>query len=226
MSKLTIEQMAEFFRQQEAGRVTRENFQIYLESLRPVATLGSDEDQLLSWKAFYLKVFGIKLDLAGLELPATRVGFDRLVVVAEDLAINSALQACRDHFSVYSCWDNLDKEVSRNDRSPSKTYVIRLRDRIEADEEFADVSANQLKERGVKGITLLERLLLELMYFTQTGKHLDLENVTLCAGSRGSYGSVPSVDWDSGDDGLRVHWYSPGDSHDGLLTREVVSSQP
>jgi hypothetical protein len=41
-----------------------------------------------------------------------------------------------------------------------------------------------LAARNIRGHYLLERLLYELKYFAETGKHLDIDNLTLCSGSR------------------------------------------
>jgi len=40
-----------------------------------------------------------------------------------------------------------------------------VRDRQEADEENKNLSANQLKEQQFQGMTLMERLLYELIYW-------------------------------------------------------------
>ena len=42
----------------------------------------------------------------------------------------------------------------------------------------------------------------ELEYFKKNGKHLDVDNITLCTGSRCSGGNVPGVGW--GDARLSV----------------------
>jgi len=118
----------------------------------------------------------------------------------------------------------LDEAVSINDRSPSSgSYAIWLRDRVEADEEHKNKSANYLKSANISGITLLERLLFEFKYFRETGKHLDVQNWTLCSGSRYTGGGVPRVDWGPGSRGLWVYWYDPGFAFDFLRSREVVS---
>ena len=73
---------------------------------------------------------------------------------------------------------------------------------------------------------MLERLLYDLMHFTETGKHLDVENYTLCTGSRRADNKVPYVGWDPDpDDGREVcvHWCPPAYSGAGLRAREVVS---
>ena len=79
----------------------------------------------------------------------------------------------------------------------------------------------ELEKEGIKGITLLERLQLELDYFNETGKHLDIDNLTLCSGSRYSDGSVPYVDWVSSDSTMRVGWCYPDSRNDGLRSREI-----
>ena len=91
----------------------------------------------------------------------------------------------------------------------------------EADPENANKSANQLDQS--KQITLRERLLFELEYFNKEGKHLDEENVTLCAGSRRSVGGVPYVSWSPGDREVHVLWCDPGDHGGSLRSRSAVS---
>ena len=120
--------------------------------------------------------------------------------------------------------DDLDKDVTTNDRDQNRdgSYAIGFHRTIEADEENKNLSANKLAKRNHKGITLLERLLLELGYFLTTGRHLDEKNWTLCAGSRHSGGHVPRVRWDSGDRGVDVCWSSPDDSRACLRSRSAV----
>lgn len=68
---------------------------------------------------------------------------------------------------------------------PPKEETTRyFKKNVEADEELKNLSANDLEKRGGEYITLRERLIMELEYFKATGKHLDIYNVTLCAGSQ------------------------------------------
>ena len=73
--------------------------------------------------------------------------------------------------------DDLDKDVSTNDRDPNRdgSYVVGFRRTVEADEENANKSANVLKTESHKGATLLERLLPELGYFLTTRHFLDVK---------------------------------------------------
>ncbi len=136
------------------------------------------------------------------------------------LKTSEILAKCKKNFDVYSWYDDaqLDKDF------PPVTSDRYFKKNIEADEEYKNKSANDLDKMGVKGITLRERLLMELAYFDETGKHLDEINITLCGGSRSSGGDVPSVHWDVGNRKLYVYSCSAGYASDSLGARAVVSN--
>jgi hypothetical protein len=120
--------------------------------------------------------------------------------------------------------EELDRDVTKNDRDPNRngSYIVRFRRNVEADSDLADLSAEQLAEKD-DGITLLERLLLELGYFVTTGKHLDEKNWTLCSGSRDSGGCVPRVSWVAGGGCVGVSWCYPQHAGSDLRSRSAVS---
>jgi len=153
------------------------------------------EQQLLSWQDFYREYFGMELDFSEIEIPETKDGFDRLIVIAKGITVNQVYDACAKRFSCWRYVNDLDKDVPTNDRTSKEAYAVWVRNNIEADEQYKNTSANELAKRSIKGITLLERLVLELKYFAETGNHLDITNVTLCSGSRNSGGGVPVVGW-------------------------------
>jgi len=101
-------------------------------------------------------------------------------------------------------------------------YTVYFKDVQEADEENKNKSADDLKAEGHKGITLEERLALELVYFEKYGKHLDDENITLCTGSRNSGGSVPRVDWRRSHRELYVDWCDVHDRGRNVRSRSAV----
>jgi len=107
-----------------------------------------------------------------------------------------------------------------NARDPRKgTYALWVKDIREADEENANKSANDLARDNHLGITILERQLLEMDYFEEHGEHMDLNNVTLCSGSRGRDGGVVDADWRGV--GFFVRWYYPSDRDSYLRSRSV-----
>ena len=135
------------------------------------------------------------------------------------LKTSEILNLCEKLFPVY-CYNR--KSVDKEFPLPKKTTLRWFKANIEADEEHKNKSADGLEKEGIVGITLRERLLLELNYYSFTGKHLDIDNITLCAGSRCSGGYVPNVDWD--DDELQVNWCISGLANDDLRVREAVSN--
>ena len=179
------------------------------------------EALLQDQQGFLNETFGLDLDLTDLEVPERVSGFDRLIVVPKGMTPNKAYEVCKAHFPCWRWTDDLDAEVTKNDREPQETYAVWTRDRAKADEELKGLSANALGERGVQGQTLTERLLHGLKVFKETGEHLDLETVTLCAGSRYSGGHVPDVCWDRVR--LGVSCYLPGARDGRFRSRQVVS---
>ena len=106
-------------------------------------------------------------------------------------------------------------------RKADQDYAIWVRDRVEADEELKNKSADDLKASGTNCIILEERLMLEFFYYWKNKSHLDIQNVTLCAGSRYSDGGVPCVSWYG--DGLLVGWFGRAGANGYLRARQAVS---
>lgn len=189
---------------------------------KPIFVPADDlKNKLLEWERFYKKHFNRTINLSTLVIPPKQEGFNRLLVIAEGITTDQAYDACTKEFSVWRYADDLDKAVPTNDRMPTKTYAIWVRDRIEADEELKNLSVDTLKNRGITGETLLERLIHELKYYDETGTHLDIKNWTLCSGSRSTDGSVPGVYWCG--DRLEVSWHSSDNAYGYLRARQVVS---
>jgi len=179
------------------------------------------DEQVVEWIKFYQTMFSLELDPADFSLPATRPGFGWVILVAKGLTRNAVFELCQKRFPSWRYFDNLDEVVTINDREPTESYAIRIRDRIEADEENKNLSANQAMTAGIKGVTNLERMLLELWYYWKNEQHLDQKTVTICSGSRYSDGYVPRANWL--DDLFKVSYVYPDDSDDYWRVREVVS---
>lgn len=174
-------------------------------------------DPIAEWRRFYLDYFGLNINLSGVKIPVWQKGLDRVIIVAQGLTYGSVINAMCKKFRVWPYADDLDKVINKNDRWPNGSYAIRVRNRVEADEELKNFSANDLTERGIPGITCLEGLIYELKYFSETGEHLDVENITLCSGSRYSDGGVPSVAFMYGK--VSVGWCNPSGSSVALRSR-------
>ncbi len=182
-------------------------------------------EAVLGWEEFYFKHFQKMCDFSQLIIPDCPGENWRLLIIA-DLLLEQLYAKMKE---LFACWrwsdKNFDEFVSRNERDAKNgPYAIWVRNGIEADEKYKNISANKIEEIGVTTETLAERFIHELKFFDETGKHLDIENVTLCSGSRDSDGNVPCVSFHPRGGRVRVYWYYSGLASGRLRSREVVSS--
>lgn len=176
---------------------------------------------LASWRKFYQEYLAMDVDLSSVVIPPHQPGFDQVIVIPQGLTLNQVVAAMRNHFSVYTYVNDLDRDVPTNERDPkSGSYAIRVRNRREADEELKNLSANQIADMKLATLTLLERLVCEFKYYSETKSHLDIQNVTLCSGSRDSDGGVPRVYWHGSE--LDVYWCGTVNSSDRLRARRAA----
>jgi len=192
----------------------------------PLKTEAGRDFDLESWETFYKKFFDINVDLSGVKIPERtdeqKKEFTRLLVIAKGLTNNQVYDACAKQFPCFRHNEDLDKSVPTNERDPKNgTYAIWVRDTVEADEVHKNKSADMIKQANLTTETLLERMIHELVYFSETGNHLDVSNVMLCSGSRRSDGTVPSAGWSDGN--FQVCWYFAGLECDFLRVRKVVA---
>ncbi|TSD01539.1 MAG: Uncharacterized protein Athens071426_660, partial [Parcubacteria group bacterium Athens0714_26] len=168
--------LKDLFRQINDGSIGLKEMREFLEHRTKRVVMVFD------YQKFYKEIFNRDVNLPKTE---SREGY-WMIAVDKGLTHEEAYKACEKHFKCWKYADNLDKSVTQNDRTSAHGYVVFVKTTVEADEELKNLSAsNQLKDKdkGIKGITLLERIVLELFYFWKTGNHLDIENVTLCLGS-------------------------------------------
>ena len=124
---------------------------------------------------------------------------------------------------LFKVWIYDEKNVDKEFPAPEYPTSRKFRNIQEADPDMANKSANDLEKESIKGITLRERLLFELAYFKETDEHLDVENLTLCSGSRYSDGRVPGVRWDARDGRVGVGWYDADYRYSYMRGRVAVS---
>ena len=130
------------------------------------------------------------------------------------------MQMCRDKFSIWSYYD--DARLDKGFPAPKKETTRYFIKEQEPDKETLGLSVNEFEKKYPKenGITLRERLLLELAYFDETGEHLDVKGITFCSGSRFSNGLVPGVFLNN--DEVRVLWYYLGRSSSDYGVRSCI----
>lgn len=208
-----------------------EEFQVdlsrFVAGWKPTTSTMTPTSDFLRWEGNYGKLFNRKPDFSQVHIPERPqdIGPVRLIVVVQELlewTKNSPLQEVQNTLKKqFKCWEynNLDDSITKSDRDPKNgSYAVWVKDVREADPEFADKSADDLKAENHTGITVLERQLLEADYFFEKGEHLDQQNITLCTGSRDRGGGVPGAGWRGG---FVVGWCDSASRFSALRSRRV-----
>jgi len=188
--------------------------------LRKLGIHQMPEFDSAEWERFYTKRFSHSVDLSGMHVPPKPGYSCRGIVIIPGVTNNIVFDACTKAFKSWRYTDDLNT-VTDVVKRPDGPYVVWVRDVVEADEEMKNKSAEDIEKTGTNTLTLKERMVLELKYFDETGKHLDIENWTLCSGSRYSGGGVPGALWRGGEFG--VGWCFPDDRDSYLRARVAVS---
>lgn len=176
------------------------------------------------WRKFYQKHFSMDLNFADVIIPEKPVDDAwRLLIIAQGLTLNQTYDAMSKAFKSWRYNNDLDASVTKNVRDTKTAYAIWVRDGVEPDEKYLGKSTNQADPGMTIGVTLLERMVHGILFFDETGTHLDIKGVTFCTGSRYSDGSVPYMDWYPDGSGVRVGWCYLGHSDGEFGLREAVS---
>lgn len=157
-----------------------------------VKNIESLPDYLIWWQNFYSEE-GIDVDFSKLEIPNKPEGDCWLILVAP-MAYGDVIRALDKKFDVWVCKGDLDILIDfskEQRRAAEKAYAVWVKAGVEADpdtrseEELGDAPA----------ITLMEGLLLEAFYFgfISDGRHLNVENIMRCSGSRYLDGGIPDI---------------------------------
>lgn len=192
------------------------------ESVPPMPRGMSDGAQLARWQWIYRHKFGMELDTATIKLPERQKKMARYLVNAAPLA--KIVEVCESLFGMWF-WDKPKVLGATSVRiCKDGPYAVLVRDVQEVDEQNRDRRTDSFDQKDC--ITLEERLLFEIVYFLETGRHLDEHSWTLCGGSRYSGGRVPGVGWDFGGRSVSVGWCDAGSHTPDLAVRSAVTLEP
>ncbi|MDO8623917.1 MAG: hypothetical protein Q7R54_01030 [bacterium] len=210
----------------EGAQILNENgdkFQVYmLEGLHRYSRKQPVFADAAMWVDFYRRIFGKEVDLTNLHV-AVKPNYPCWpIVMVPGVSNNDAFDACRKQLG--GAWRYTDDLNSVRDivKRPDGAYVVWVKQNVEADPDLASISAEKILELGLNTVTLRERLVLDSKHFDETKQHLDIENWTLCAGSRDADGNVPYVYWSRCGRGLGVDWDGVDDAYSDLRARAAV----
>ena len=156
--------------------------------------------RLGEWRSFYWRIFGIKLNVKSLRIPKRVEGIDYPVIVTEGVSINLVVKAHKERKIPFWQWcrGDLESAMQESERGPVTqnrvVWVHGVQEATDASEDLLkELPATIIAERKIGTVDLLERLIFDLFYHEETGRHLDEKSVTLCASSRYADGTVPRV---------------------------------
>jgi hypothetical protein len=185
------------------------------------------------WEKFYKDNFNEKVDFTKVRipnLPTKEAKRDyRLLIIKQGLTLEATFQKCKKLFNAYISYIYTDKPlddvVTQNSRTPTTHYAIWVRNTIEQDPEYLGKSTKDADPDMKIGITLLERLILELKHYQETKQHLDIKGAIFCTGSRSRHadGFVPSVYWNDDSSRLWVSCFPLGYCYSEYGLRRAVS---
>ena len=218
--------MADLNLKLQQGNISQKQLEMFLKKQNPFA--GLDYSVILAdWERYFWKIHGLRTDFAGVRIPeADDKDVPWFICRPENFFAERAFSGGK---KLYPKWKHKDKSLDLDDvldlsfgrDGQTYHYIVRVRANWEADEDMANISANGIVGKGFDTICLTERLLLGDFLFWKYERHLDIKNITLCAGSRYSDGDVPDVDWDNGR--LRVGWSYPDEADPDFRSRQTVS---
>ena len=182
----------------------------------------------LEHERFYYEMFGMKVSLTDIRVPDAEDDINIPLFIHSGLMklfggqlIEGLFQIAKSRFPSRKYVDEvLDIVIPTHGCHPKDgSYAILVRNRVEADEENKNLSADDVAEKQMSTETILERIIHELFHHWKTGKHLDVSNWTLCSGSRYRDGRVPFAYWS--DSKFHVYWTSPARHSPHLRPRSV-----
>lgn len=174
------------------------------------------------WEVFYEKYFHISFNLSTVKIPTPVRGFNRLIIIPQGITTQTACIKSKEHFSVL-VHQNIDGEIVSNERwALERPYAIWVKDVAEPERNYRDQSYRWIKETGVLSETLLERLIHGLKYWDENKKQLDVEAITLCAGTTLLNNSAVTVSCISNGQ-VSIEYGALNNHHRIVGAREVIS---
>jgi hypothetical protein len=184
---------------------------------------NTSDELIQHWRDFYRDIFEIETDFSSLRIPVHQDNFDRLIIVDRGMTPERLYHKCRELFLGWKTTNKSLDEVVKSERtSQNGPYAVWFRDTVNADEDLKNLSYDDLKAKIIPAITLEERLLYELKYYTETSGHLDPDTFTSCAGSRYIDGFVPNVRYRVTCVGMGIHWHDTQNRFSGMRARRAI----
>jgi len=131
--------------------------------------------EIAMWQNFYKKVFGETVDFSNVRIPEKLEGGWWLIILAKGMTPERLFLKCQKKFIIWKWTDqNLDEIITSDRTAKDGHYAIWVRANVEADLEFKNLSANELKEINHQGRTARSRVVL-LLENQEAFRHPELD---------------------------------------------------
>lgn len=181
---------------------------------------GDNEKNILAkdaWEKIYKEWFGLEKDFSNVYIPLDyNPGEHFIVIVSKGTSLAEIIAGLTKKYIQVEV--TADTSCLLEDRTSGGPDYAVLFDRN--NEDLEGFSADSLRSLSHRGITLAERLLLEIFCIVESGQNLESDSWTMCSGTRYLDGAVPDVGWYL--NGVYVGWYPPNKSYKGLRSREAI----
>jgi hypothetical protein len=151
------------------------------------------------WKRVYLNKFGIKVDFSKINIPKEYYNNQEyfIVLMPKNLSLEKVLRVIKKEFGFwfYTELDNLKFIFDKKDLLVRKNSLAIFKKKVDPEFKFVR-NEDLISVQEGDFINLIERSLLELMFFYQSGEHLDADKETLCLSTIDADGCPAVTFWD------------------------------
>lgn len=135
------------------------------------------------WQRIYLEKFGLKVNFSKLIIPKIYDPQDYFIVLMpKNLSLEKILKVMEKEFGFWFYTDikNLKSIFDKKDLKVRKNSLAVFKRSIHPEIELINNEELSAFQKEKKFINIIESTLLELMFFYQSGGHLDSEKETVC----------------------------------------------
>lgn len=177
-------------------------------------------------ETFFKEVWGKKIDFSGIKIPPEKNNCGLILCIPSKTVLGNQMAFSEGKTPFKTCPSvinvNLDNLIDINFGRDATvgSYIIRCRMSKEPDIDLKGFSADKIAKKKINTMTFRERVILGWFLYWWKGWVLDRKNITLCSGSRLTYGRVPCINTEYE---VCFSWFGHDFFTPGLRARRVVS---
>lgn len=181
------------------------------------------KNEKIAWKNIYAKL-GVKRDFDNINIPDFFDPNFHFAVIISDVPFSNITNFFKkEKFEVWEAFEHPEDDIRHPNKDGDYLLILKKLKEAHHDRKLRGLPVNSLYVQNHKGITIRERLMLEIFYYLETGKNLDEIGSTLCYGS--CYLSTPSVCTRDGfflKKAVMCMGHKANETYDNMASRKVL----